>query len=93
MNLTEVCARLHEFESESMIFAREPWTPESQALVVPFGPDEDGPPESACPADMTYLIEVYIAQEFIEGWLSNLTTPPSPARQVQRLIEYAINDA
>jgi hypothetical protein len=40
-----------------------------------------------------YLIEVFIAQEFISGWLSNLKEKPNTLEIAQRLFHYAINDA
>lgn len=92
MNLAEVCDRLHEFDGESTIYAREPWTPASEAVVA-VEPGDGGLPKTARHAGMTHLIEVDIAQDFLEGWRSNLTAPPTPAVQAQRLIQYAIHDA
>lgn len=40
-----------------------------------------------------YLIEVFLATEFIEDWISSLKHHPSNEEIAQRLYEYAINDA
>lgn len=40
-----------------------------------------------------YLIEVYIANEFIEGWINNTKSNHSDLQIAQRVFDYAINDA
>jgi hypothetical protein len=92
VTLTDVCSRLHVFDRESTIYAREPWTPASDAIVA-VEPEDGGLPDTARRAGMTYFIEVFIALEVLEDWDSNVSVPPNPAARVQRLIEYAIHDA
>lgn len=40
-----------------------------------------------------YLIEVFLAKEFITDWVQSLSYSPSSAEMAKRLYEYAINDA
>lgn len=41
----------------------------------------------------SYLLEVFLAKEFVENWLENLDYIPSNEEIAIRLYEYAINDA
>lgn len=40
-----------------------------------------------------YLIEIFLAKEFIEDWIRSLDYSPSQGEIANRLYEYAINDA
>ena len=40
-----------------------------------------------------YLLEVFIAKEFIEDWVGSLRVKPSSKEIALRLFQYAINDA
>ena len=40
-----------------------------------------------------YLIEVFLAKEFIEDWIQSLNYRPTKIDIAKRLFEYAINDA
>jgi hypothetical protein len=95
VKLIGLIARLDELDGEEIIYAREPWTADSDAMVaseyqdsVPFWV----PPEAA-EAGMKYFLEVFTTREVVEGWLSNLDEKPTLAAICQRVIEYAINDA
>lgn len=103
VKLIELVERLDELDDEeaiNIIFAREPWTVDSDAMVVPDpDPDPDAepvpdqiPPEAA-EAGMTYFLEVFIAREVAEGWTASLDEKPTLAATCRRVIEYAINDA
>jgi hypothetical protein len=96
VKLIKLVERLAELDDEDTIYACEPWTEDSDAMVareqepaqVPFGV----PPE-AVEAGMTYFLEVFIAREVVEGLMAFLAEKPTLAATCQRLIEYAINDA
>jgi hypothetical protein len=92
MNLAEVFDRLHEFDHEGTIYAREPWCPTSEAIVA-TEPASGGLPESARRRALAYFLEVFVAREFLDDWVSSSSTPPTPEEQVQRLIHYAVYDA
>lgn len=40
-----------------------------------------------------YLIEVFLAKEFIEDWICSLDYIPNNTQKAKRLFEYAIKDA
>ncbi|MEN3951235.1 hypothetical protein [Iodidimonas sp. SYSU 1G8] len=92
MRLADVLDRLSEFDSEDTIYASEPWTEDSDAMVA-REPDQGGVPPEASDAGMKYFLEVSIAQEFEEDWLASLEERPTLPTTRQRLIDYAINDA
>jgi hypothetical protein len=100
VKLIKLVERLDELDEEEIIFAREPWTEDSDAMVVPDpdpDPDEEPvpyqiPPEATA-AGMVYFLEVFIAREVVEGWTASLDEKPTLAATCRRLIEYATNDA
>lgn len=90
--LNDVVGRLSEFDSEDTIYASEPWTEQSEAMVA-REPDAGGLPPEVSDAGMKYFLEVSIAQEFVEDWLASLDVQPTPSAVCRRVIDYAINDA
>jgi hypothetical protein len=96
VKLIELVGRLTEWDDdETTIYACEPWTEDSDAMVAL--PDyEQKPydiPLEATEAGMNYFIEIFIAREFVDGWIASSDEKPTSAAICQRLIEYAINDA
>ncbi len=92
IRLADVVERLTEFDSNDTIYASEPWTEGSDAIVA-REPAAGGLPTEAADAGMKYFLEVNIASEFVEDWTASLNYRPSPSSICQRLIQYAINDA
>lgn len=90
--LGDVIDGLSEFDREDTIYASEPWTEQSEAMVA-REPDAGGLPPEASDAGMKYFLEVSIARDFVEDWLSSLDEQPTPSTVCQRVIYYAINDA
>lgn len=90
--LGDVIDRLSELDSEDTIYASEPWTEQSEAIVA-REPDAGGLPLEASDAGMKYFLEVSIAQDFVEDWLASLNERQMPSTVCQRVIDYAINDA
>jgi hypothetical protein len=91
MFLRDLVERLHELEQLQTIYARKPWTPESEAILTPA----DGglaKTETEYPG-YSYFLEVFVAVEFLDGWRSSLELKPSLDQACIRLIQYAINDA
>lgn len=96
VKLIELVERLAELDGEDTIYAREPWTEDSDAMVAREDPDRKpfGIPLEAAEAGMQYFLEVFIARdEVLEGWIASLDEKPTLAAICRRLIEYAINDA
>ncbi|AHF89146.1 hypothetical protein OPIT5_01595 [Opitutaceae bacterium TAV5] len=92
MTLFEIINKLGEFDREHTIYAVEPWSPSSAAVVEPE-PQSGGVPADAEKRGMSYFLEVFIAQDFLEDWQGNLPKKPSATERCQRVIDYAINDA
>lgn len=92
IRLGDAIDRLHEFNSEDTIYASEPWTEHSDAMVA-REPDQGGVPSEASDAGLRYFLEVSIAQEFLEDWFASLRERPTSSATLRRVIDYAINDA
>jgi hypothetical protein len=96
VKLVKLVEHLAELDGEDTIYACEPWTEDSDAMVAREDPDQKpfGIPLEAAEAGMMYFLEVDIARdEVLEGWIASLNEKPTLAAICQRLIEYAINDA
>lgn len=90
--LGEIIANLSEFDPDETIYATEPWTEKSTAIVA-MEPEDADLPEEAIRAGMAYLLEIFIALEVIEDWLPTQDGIPTSTEICNRVIEYAINDA
>lgn len=90
--LGDVIDRLSELDSEDTIYASEPWTEQSKAMVA-REPDAGGLPPQASDGGMKYFLEVSIAQELVEDWLASLDEQPTPLAVCRCVIDYASNDA
>ncbi len=95
VKLIRIVERLAELDDEYFIFACEPWTENSDAMVALEDPNRKpfGVPLEAAEAGMMYFMEVDIAREFVDDWIASLDEKPTWAAICQRLIQYAINDA
>jgi hypothetical protein len=78
--------RTPDEDEDLTIYARRPWTPDSEAIMV-------RPPDGEYPREvegMAYLLALCIAREAIE--FLNIEHA-SPLARTLRLIQYAIHDA
>ncbi|MES2996026.1 MAG: hypothetical protein V4733_04365 [Verrucomicrobiota bacterium] len=90
MTLIEVIRDLENHHAEATIYATEPWSEKSRAVVA-FEPEEGGVPVEA--ENLSYFLEVFVARDFLEDWEPTLEFPPTLQERCARLIQYAINDA
>jgi hypothetical protein len=90
--LIEIVGELGVLEDDMTIYAAEPWTAESPA-VVDMEPESGGVPASASEHGMTYLLEVLVARDFLHDWVAAQDKPPTLRQQCERLIRYAVDDA
>jgi hypothetical protein len=74
------------------IYAAEPWTCDSLA-VLEYEPDTGDLPTEAAAIAGSYFIEVFIAKEFLDGWQRNERPRATAKEQCDRLIHYAVHDA
>lgn len=92
MKLIEVIQNLDSLDGESTIYAAEPWTENSEAIVA-REPESGGLPTEAEKLGLKYFLEVFIARDFLEGWMSNLDAQPTLQEKCARLIKYSMTDA
>jgi hypothetical protein len=92
MTISDIIHNLEDLNSERTIYARQPWSPNSLALVVEE-PADGKLPEEAISGGLVYFIEISIAQEFLEDWTNSQSTEPSHEARCSRLIHYAEHDA
>jgi hypothetical protein len=92
MILIEAVRNLDSFDDGNTIYASEPWNEESKVMVEPE-PESGGLPVVVMRNNMKYFLEVFLAKEFLDDWISNLTNKPTAEEKCARLIQYAINDA
>ena len=92
MKLIEAVRDLNSLNDEYTIYASEPWTEDSEVIIVPE-PETGALPAEAEESGMHYFIEVFIAKEFLDGWMSNLASAPTLKEKCARIIQYATTDA
>ena len=88
--LIDVVANLESYDADLTIYATKPWTCESDALVA-REPAEGGVPPEARMCRAEYFLEIFVANEVLEGWFA--AARPSTRERCDRLIRYAIDDA
>lgn len=92
MLLIDAVRDMDSLDDEWTIYAAEPWTASSNAIVAPE-PEAGGLPPEAQTLGLKYFLEVFVAREFLEGWKSNMASAPPLELQCARLIQYATTDA
>ena len=92
MTLLEAVRDLGSLDEGSTIYVCEPWTQDSQVVVTPE-PDSGNLPSDAQKPGMKYFLEVFLARDFLEGWVANLGREPTLHEKCARLIQYAVTDA
>jgi hypothetical protein len=90
MNLIDVVRTLDSLDPNATIYATEPWSSISEIVLVGEGETSGPSPEAK---GMKYLLEVFIANEVMDGFASQLGRKPTDNEKCERLIDYAINDA
>ncbi len=92
MKLIEAVRDLESLNAGDTIYAARPWTQNSEVIIA-AEPETGGLPPEAQKLGLIYFIEVFVAREFLEGWLSNLDVQATLQEKSERLIKYAIDDA
>jgi hypothetical protein len=92
MQLGEIVKRLASLDQEATIYAAEPWTAKSAAIVA-REPESGEVPEPAVREGGKYFLEVFVASELLAGWESTLDRMPTDEERCEWLIRYAIDDA
>jgi hypothetical protein len=92
MKLIDAVRKLDSLDDNATIYAAKPWSPTSE-IVVAEEREAGGEPPEASAKGMTYLLEVFLVKEIIDGFASIPGRKTTDAEKCERLINYAIHDA
>lgn len=90
--LVDVVATLSSFDQELTIYAKEPWTCDSDAIVA-REPDGGGIPREARALGAVYFLEVFDATDIVADFIAMTQRATTNVEQCERVIRYAIDDA
>jgi len=92
MKLTDLIKEINNIDQEIIIFQSDMNNYNSDIILLYEEADDEGIKESEG-IKYYYLIEVFLAKEFLEDWEASLNYKPSIEEKAKRLHEYSINDA
>lgn len=92
MKLIDIIENIDQIGDEMTIFLEDISNYESEIFLV-NGEGECGLIKEEQGKKYHYLLEVFIAKEFIEDWLPTLNHQPTSNEIAKRVYEYGINDA
>ncbi len=88
MNLEQLIGGLSEIPEDECIFARKPWSPNSEAITTRLEEDFKVP-RNLTAVGLEYFLEVHVAKEVLKVFGDR---PASKEDQLHLLIFYADND-
>jgi hypothetical protein len=92
MKLIDLIKEIDNIDQEAIIFQEEKENFHSNILLS-FAEDGDEGIKHHDGKKYYYLIEVFLAKEFIDDWVASLDYEPTLEEKAKRLHDYAINDA
>ncbi|MGF7041125.1 hypothetical protein [Mucilaginibacter lappiensis] len=92
MKLVDVIKIIESINEEQIIF-QENMEDFNSDIILSTGDEGDGGIKVVDTKKYYYLIEIFLAKEFIEDWVETLTYAPDHNEIAKRLYNYAINDA
>ena len=92
MKLIDLLKNWEDVDEELIIF-QENETDFNADIILAYGEVGDGGIKIENGRKYTYLIEVFLAKEFVGEWVDSLTFKPGYNEIAKRLHEYARNDA
>ena len=92
MKLTDLIKNIGNIDQEAIIFQEDRGNPNSE-IILSFAEEGDNGVKEELGRKYYYLIEVFLAQEFIEDWNISLDYEPTLEDTAKRLFDYATNDA
>ncbi len=92
MKLVDLVNTINSVDEESIIFQEDRENFESD-IILSFPEEGDGAVKEGGGKKYYYLIEVFLAKEFIDDWVTSLNYKPTANEIAKRLYDYAINDA
>jgi hypothetical protein len=92
MKLINLVKTLENVDQEAIIFQENRENPNSD-IILSFAEEGDEGVKQEAGRKYYYLIEVFLAKEFIDDWEASLDYKPTLEETAKRLYDYAINDA
>lgn len=92
MNLIDLIRNIENIDDDAIIFQEDKENFNSD-IILSHAEEGDGGFKEDKGKKYFYLIEVFLAKEFIEDWIENLEYKPTEEEIAKRVYEYAINDA
>ncbi|MDN4028667.1 hypothetical protein [Chryseobacterium gambrini] len=92
MNLIDFVSKINDVDEDLIIFLKNMDDYKSE-IILSYPEDDDNGIKEENGNKYHYLIEVFLAKEFIEDWVASLKSAPSYEDIAKRLYEYGINDA
>jgi hypothetical protein len=92
MKLIDLIDDIENVDDESIIFQEDKGSLNSD-VILSYAEEGDGGVKNEGGKKYYYLIEIFLAKEFINDWVSSLDYTPSSAEIARRLQENAITDA
>ncbi len=89
MILVDLLSNIKEQPDDCFVGVRRPWTPSSEAVLVPIPPDMRFPAEARAQG-FEYFLEVSIINEILADFSNS---EPSAGQRAAFVIYYAENDA
>ncbi|WP_326981992.1 hypothetical protein VUJ46_17440 [Chryseobacterium sp. MYb264] len=92
MNLIDLINQIDNIDEDSIIFLKNMNDYKSD-LILSYPEDGDNGIKIENGDKYFYLLEVFLAKEFIADWINSLNYAPSLEDIAKRLYEYGLNDA
>jgi len=92
MKLIDLIKDIENVDQDYIIFQEYRDNPNSN-IILSYAEEGDRGIKEHAGRKYYYLIEVFLAKEFVDDWKASLNYNPSFEETVKRLYDYAINDA
>ncbi|MNL40125.1 hypothetical protein D3C87_1624480 [compost metagenome] len=87
MKLTDLTKDIENIDQEAIIFQEDRGNPNSD-IIISFAEEGDEGIKEVEGRKYYYLIEVFLAKEFLEDWEANLDYKPTLEQKAKRLYDY-----
>ena len=91
MKLTDFIKNIEHVDRDTIIF--QEYQDDANSDIILAYAEDDSVIREENGRKYFYLIEVFLAKEFVEDWKASLDYPPTIEETAKRLYEYGCNDA
>mgnify|MGYP003574867642 CR=1 FL=1 len=91
MNLTDFIKNIENIDNDAIIFLE--YEDDANSDIILLYAEDDSIVREKNGHKYFYLIEVFLAKEFVEDWIASLDYTPTIEETAKRLYEYGCNDA